>query len=74
MEVGENLRRSLFLEGIVGGIKYKLTKWSGKHLTFAGKEILLKYVVSSLPLFYFSFYKLPIKVEKTFKRIQRKFL
>jgi len=44
---------------VVAKIRNKLSRWEGKQLTFVGRVCLIKSVLSSLPLFYLSFFKAP---------------
>lgn len=43
-------------------------------MPFAGRLVMVNSVLSSLPLFYFSFYKAPKKVIKRLVSLQRNFL
>ena len=72
--VGGNLRRKQFWEPVVNKIKKKLTRWKGRFLSFAGRVCLLKSVLTFVPLYYMSLFKMPIIVSKDIMRIQRKFL
>lgn len=44
------------------GIKRCLSKWKGKHIFFAGIVTLIKFVLSVMPIFYFSLLKLTLVV------------
>lgn len=48
--------------------------WSGKHISLAGRATLIQAVLSALPTYCFSFYKLPKKVIKEITRMQHEFL
>jgi len=74
MPIGDNPKKHYMWKDVVEKIRKKLAKWKGKHLSFAGKTCLLKSVITSLPLFFLSFFKMPKSVEKEIKRIQREFL
>jgi len=57
--IGGNYRRLSFWESLLNRIKSRLSGWSSKHLSFGGRLILLKYVLSSLPVYAVSFFKAP---------------
>ena len=72
--VGGNPRRKQFWELVMNKIKKKLTRWKGRFLSFVGRVCLLKSVLTSVPLYYMSLFKMSIIVSKYIMRIQRKFL
>ena len=72
--VGGNPRKKQFWEPIVNKIKNKLSLWKGRFLSFAGRVCLIKSVLTAIPLYYMSFFKLPTCVSEHIMRIQRKFL
>ena len=74
MEVGGNHRRTNFWDKVIEKIRKKLDMWKGKFLSMAGRICMLKSVLSSIPLFYMPFYKIPKLVVDTIKKILRKFL
>ena len=51
--------RLYFWEPLLNCIKSRLSGWSSKHLSFGGRLILLKYALSSLPVYALSFFKAP---------------
>ena len=59
MPIGGNSRRLSFWEPLLNRIKSILSGWSSKHLSFGGRLILLKSVLSSLPVYALSFFKAP---------------
>lgn len=59
---------------LVQKIKKKLKKWEHKNISFGGRVVLLKAVLSSIPTYTLSFYKLPKKVIKSLTSLQRNFL
>ena len=72
--IGGNPRRITFWNSIVDKIKSRLSSWKGRLLSMAGRICLIKSVITTLPLFYFSFVKAPIAVYNHIRRIQAKFL
>jgi len=51
MPIGGNSCRLSFWEPLLNRIKSRLSGWSSKHLSFGGRLILLKFVLSSLPVY-----------------------
>lgn len=52
-------------------VRGRLASWNNKHLSIGGRIILLKSVLSALPVYYLSFFKAPtciiLKLESMFK-------
>jgi len=69
-----NPRRMQFWEPVVEKVKARLSAWKGKCLSFAGRLCLIKSVLTSILLFYLSFYKAPKSVCDKISSIQRSFL
>ena len=74
MPVGGNHRRSKFWEEVVERVRRRLGRWKGKFISMSGRLCLIKSVLSTLPLFYMSLYKMPVTVAKEIVRLQRNFL
>lgn len=74
IQVGANPRRCTTWEPVLNKVKLKLSSWRGKQLSIGGRITLINSVLSSLPLYYFSFYKVPKKVLNELIRLQRAFL
>ena len=74
VQVGGNPRRMQFWEPVVEKVKARLSVWKGKCLSFAGRLCLIKSVLTSIPLFYLSFYKAPKSICDKISSIQRSFL
>jgi len=72
--VGANHRRIEFWQDMIQKIQKRLALWKGKYLSFAGRVTLIKSVLSTIPLYYLSLFKLPICVEKMIRKIQSDFL
>ena len=54
-------------------LKSRLSRWKGRLLSLAEKICLIKFVLSSIPLFYMSLFKLSVVILKEIVRIQRHF-
>jgi len=74
MPIGGISRRFVLWREVVDKIKKRLARWKGKYLSFVGKVCLLKYVITTLPLYYMSFFKMPASVQIEIKKIQKDFL
>lgn len=55
-------------------MRKRLSTWKGSYLSLGGRIVRIQSVLSSLPLYFFSFYRVPRKVLKTLIGIQRSFL
>ncbi|GAU32181.1 hypothetical protein TSUD_68520 [Trifolium subterraneum] len=71
--VGSNPRRRATWLPIVESMKKRLCV-DGRNLSIGGRVTLINFVLSSLPLYCFSFYKAPVCVIKDLVSIQRNFL
>jgi len=74
MPVGGNHKRGDFWNGVIEKVQARLSRWKGKCLSLAGRICLIKFVLSSIPLFFMSLFKLPSGVVDKLVRIQRNFL
>ncbi|GAU27711.1 hypothetical protein TSUD_126570 [Trifolium subterraneum] len=74
LPVGANPRRLSTWRPIIDTMRKRLLGWSGRHLSIGGRVTLINSVLSSLPLYYFSFFKVPSSVLKVLVSIQRNFL
>jgi hypothetical protein len=72
--VGANARKLSTWEPVLKRISAKLNSWGNKYISLGGRIVLLNSVLNSIPIFYLSFFKMPIKVVKKMKGIQRRFL
>ena len=55
-------------------IRKKFSVWKGRNLSFAGRVCLIKSIINAIPLFFLSFFKVPVGVSKEITKLQRKFL
>lgn len=72
--VGVNHRQQEVWNPILSRLRRRLDSWSLKHLFIGRRVVLLNSVLSSIPLYLFSFYKAPKVVIKDIIKIQRAFL
>lgn len=74
LDVGGNPSRKEFWEPILNKISARIIIWKERFLSFAGRLCLIKSVFSTLPLFYFSFYKAPVSVCNRIISIHKRFM
>ncbi|GAU48536.1 hypothetical protein TSUD_282880 [Trifolium subterraneum] len=72
--VGANPRRRETWKPIVESLAKRLSSWNGRNLLIGGRVTLINSVLSSLPLYFFSFYKAPRCIINQLVRLQRNFL
>ncbi|MCI30540.1 RNA-directed DNA polymerase (Reverse transcriptase), partial [Trifolium medium] len=59
LPIGGDPRRLSFWEPVLARLKNKLSGWKSRFLSFGGRMILLKSVLTSLPVYALSFFKAP---------------
>ena len=59
LSIGGDPRRLSFWEPVVNRIKSRLSGWHSRFLSFGGRLILLKSVLTALPVYALSFFKAP---------------
>ena len=74
MLVGECHKRGMSWDKMVSRIKSRLGNWKGKFISMVGRIYLIKSVLSSIPLFHLSLFRLPSIVLKKIVSLQRNFL
>jgi hypothetical protein len=74
LPVGANARKLSTWEPVLKQISAKLNSWGNKYISLGGRIVLLNSVLNSIPIFYLSFFKMPVKVVKKMEGIQRRFL
>ena len=57
--IGGDSRKLSFWKLVVNRIIARLSLWNNQFLSFGGRLVLLKYVISSLPVYFLSFFKAP---------------
>lgn len=74
LPLGANTGRKQTWQPVVDRYKKKLSGWKRRLLSYAGRVTLIKAVLSSLPIYYMSLFKIPECVVKELDRIQARFL
>jgi len=59
LSIGGDPRKLAFWEPVIDTIKTRLAGWQSRFLSFGGRLILLKSVLTSLPVYALSFLKAP---------------
>ncbi|GKE80067.1 hypothetical protein Tco_1550067, partial [Tanacetum coccineum] len=73
VKVGAPSSRSSSWEEVLSKISYRLSKWKLKSLSIGGRFTLLKSVLSSMPLYHMSIYKVPMGVLNKMESLRRNF-
>lgn len=73
LPIGGNPRRLSFWEPVVHRIKSRLSGWNSRFLSFGGRLILLKAVLTSLPVYALSFFKAPSGIISSIESLLNKF-
>jgi hypothetical protein len=58
---------------MVDNIKRRLGSWGNKYISLGGRIVLINAVLNSLPIFFLSYLKMPVKVWREVVKIQRNF-
>ncbi|XP_071704229.1 uncharacterized protein [Rutidosis leptorrhynchoides] len=73
LPIGENLKLHKNWQPIFDKFKLRLSDWKAKTISFGGRLTLVKSVLSSLPLYYFSLFKAPVRVLNDLEGLRRNF-
>ncbi|GFZ17169.1 hypothetical protein Acr_26g0004390 [Actinidia rufa] len=74
LPLGANPKLKSTWKPVVDKIKFRLSSWKRRQLSFGGRIVLIKAVLLSLPLYYMSIFKMPEGVIKSIDSIQSRFL
>ena len=72
--IGANPMRDHMWEPIINKCERALAKWKQRHLSFGGRVTLIQSVLTSIPIYFLSFFRIPKKVLDKLVRVQRRFL
>ncbi|GKC15546.1 hypothetical protein Tco_1012328 [Tanacetum coccineum] len=67
------MSRSVHWQPIIDRFSEKLSSWKAKNVSYGGRLTLVKSVLGSLPLYYFSLFRAPLKVINVLEGIRRQF-
>ena len=71
--LGSNMSRIDSWRDVLVKFKTKLTNWRVATMSVGGRLLLIKLVLSNLPTYYLSIYKMPVAVEKKLEAMQNNF-
>ena len=60
-------------QSVVGKVEQRLEGWKTKVLSKGGRLVLLKSVLSAIPSFYLSIFKIPVSIERKLSGLMRRF-
>jgi len=72
LPIGGDSRKLSFWKPVVDRIVSRLLSWNHKLLSFSGRLVLLKSVMSSLPVYFLSFFKAPACIISSIESIFKK--
>jgi len=72
--IGANPRRDHLWESIIQKCERKLVRWKQRYISFGGRVTLIQSVLTSIPIYYFSFFRVPQTVMDKLVKLQHKFL
>ena len=73
LPIGGDPRRVLLWEPIVNRIKSRLSGWHSRFLSFGGHLIILKFVLTALPVYALSFFKTSSSIISSIESLLNKF-
>jgi len=73
LPIGRDPQRLDFWKPVLNSIVSRLSSWKSKFLSFGGRLILLKSVLSSLPINFISFFKAPASIISSIKSLFKNF-
>jgi len=69
LSIGGDVRRLSFWKPVIDRIKSRLSDWKSKNLSSGGRLILLKFVMSSQPVYALSFFRAPTGIISSIESI-----
>ncbi|KAJ0450527.1 putative RNA-directed DNA polymerase [Helianthus annuus] len=74
LPVGANMNRISNWSSVIDMFEARLSLWKAALLSIGGRVTLIKSVLQSLPIYFFSLFKVPVGVINQLEAIMRKFL
>lgn len=74
LPVGANPREASTWQPLLNALVKRLYSWKNRYLSLDGRIVLINSILSSIPTYFLSFMKMPLKVWREVVRIQREFL
>ncbi|GKE70212.1 hypothetical protein Tco_1528284 [Tanacetum coccineum] len=73
LPIGSNMSRCSNWSPLIDRFKKRLSRWKSKTLSFGGRLTLIKSVLGSLGIYYFSTFKAPVTIINKLESIRRNF-
>jgi hypothetical protein len=73
LPIGGDPRRLSFWDPVVNKIRTRLSGWNSRFLSFGGRLVLLKSVLTSLPVYALSFFRAPSGIISSIESLLNKF-
>ncbi|XP_071689538.1 uncharacterized protein [Rutidosis leptorrhynchoides] len=73
LSVDKNMSKEQSWKPVIEKFYLKLSNWKARSISYGGRLTLIKSVLSSLPLYYFSLFRAPLSVLKSLEYIRRNF-
>ncbi|KAI3683245.1 hypothetical protein L1987_83746 [Smallanthus sonchifolius] len=70
LQVGANMNLIKSWKPVVEKFQKRLSGWRAKNLSFGGRVTLIKSVLNSLPMYYFSLYRAPVAIIDRLEKIR----
>ena len=74
LPLGGNPKSKTFWEPVVMKVARRLNGWKRAFLSRGGRLTLIRSILSSLPIYYMSLFKMPQGISDTFEKLMRDFL
>lgn len=74
LPLGARFKSKAVWEPVVERVQKRLASWKGKFLSKGGKLVLMKSVISSMPLYFLSLVQAPTSIIQWLEKIRRDFL
>lgn len=74
IHVGGNPRSLSFWDAVIQKLQQKLTKWMKKSLSFGSRICLIKSVLSVIPLYFLSLFRMPMGILDKSRKLMRNLL
>ncbi|KAJ0797670.1 putative RNA-directed DNA polymerase [Helianthus annuus] len=74
IQVGAKMGRINSWEPIIEVFQKRLSGWKSRVLSIGGRVVLIKSVLESLPVYYFSLFKVPVMVKNKLEAMIKRFL